>query len=74
LLLESGLVAIKPKKRNMKSEWEITMCTKKFSILLVKICVSGRWVVTNVALQNGHEIENREKLLVLKLYLLIKLK
>ncbi len=72
--MESGLVAIKPKKRNMKSEWEIATCTKMFSILLVKSCVSGRWVFTNVALQNGHEIENGEKLLVLKFYSLIKLK
>jgi hypothetical protein len=72
--LESGLVAIKPKKRNIKSEWEIIVCTKMFSFLLVKNCVSGRWAIIDIALQNGDEIENKEKLLVLKLYLLIKLK
>lgn len=38
-----------------------------------KLC-EGRWAITNIALQNGHEIENKEKLLVLKLYSLIKLK
>jgi hypothetical protein len=72
--LESGLVAIKRKNMNMKSEWEIIVCTKMLSLLLVKSCVSGRWAITNIALQNGHEIENKEKLLVLKLYSLIKFK